>query len=255
MSFERGFSEVERAARSVSKASATLNVAAKALLRAARDGDIVAINKSVERLSSLADALRQEASNACSAWPFTLDSEEQFLKSGYLEELLKTAEGQGVRVQRHDNQLVAYPFIIRVLPSERAVRLNRDKLTGLRPTALSAKLKQAQAKKSRANVQPFLDALYSAYQMVAPDGGTVPLTRLYKAFTLLPNASAEYGRDDFARDILALDRSGIDETRSGIRISLPASTATKDSRDIITCVSPDGEQVTYYGSKLHEGGG
>jgi len=254
VNFEQGFSEVERAATGIVRTAATLASAAKAMIRAARDGDIASVSKSAQKLGSLADTVLQEISNTRSAWPFNADGEERYLKEQYTDELLRAAEKEGVKMQRRDGQLIAYPFIVRVLPAERAIQLNRTKIAKLRPSKLMAKLKVAQAHKSKGSVQPFLEALYSAYALVAgPDGGAVTLAKIYKAFTLLPNSSAEYSRDDFARDLLTLDRSGIAETKSGARFSLPASTGTKESRDTFACVAPDGEVVTYYA--IHFTGG
>ena len=231
-----------------------LTSVAKEMIRAARDGEIAAIGKNALKLGSLAETVLQELSNTRAAWPFTADSEERYLKEQYADELLRGAEGMGVKIQRHDGQLIAYPFIIRVLPAERAVQLNRTKVSKLRPTKLLAKLKTAQTKKSRVNVQPFLEALYSAYALVSgSDSGIVTLAKIYRTFTLLPNSSADYSRDDFARDLLTLDRSGITETKSGARFSLPASTGTKDSRDTFACAAPDGEVVTYYAIKFTGG--
>lgn len=254
MNFEQGFAEVERAATGVVRTAAMLTSVAKEMIRAAREGEIAGIGKSALKLGSLAETVLQEVSNTRSAWPFTADNEERYLKEQYADELLRGAEGAGVKIQRHDGQLIAYPFIIRVLAAERAVQLNRIRLYKLRPTKVLAKLKAAQTKKSRANVQPFLEALYSAYALVSGSGGgTVTLAKIYRAFTLLPNSSVDYGRDDFARDLLTLDRSGITETKSGARFSLPASTGTKDSRDTFACVAPDGEVVTYYAIKFTSG--
>ena len=247
MTFEQGFAEVERAADRVLKVTAALAATTKALLRAARDGDVTSISKSSQKLAGLAETVLQEVSNCRSAWPFSPESEERFLKDEYFNELIRLAEKEGLKVQRRDAQLVSYPYIVRVLPSERVLRLNRVRVTGLRPTNVVSRLRDAQTKRIRSNVQPFLESLYTAYQLVAgSDGGTVPLAKLYRAFTLLPNSAAEYSRDDFARDLLSLDRAGITKTRSGASISLPASTGTKDSRDIFTCVAQDGEVITYY---------
>jgi hypothetical protein len=252
VSFERGFAEVERAAGAVVKAAGMLGSAAKAMLRAAQDGDMADIGRAAQRMSAATEAAVQEAANARSAWPFAPEREELFLKEEYAAELVCAAEAIGLKIQRRDGLLVAYPSIIRILPSDRAVRLNRTRFFGLRPSKLAAKLKAAQNKKSRGGAQPFLEALHSAYELVAGAevGGVIPLAKIYKAFTLLPSSGADYSRDDFARDLFTLDRSGINETRSGARASLPASTGTKESRDTFVCVAPDGEIVTYYGIRF-----
>ena len=254
MSFEQGFADVERAAAAAEKAARTLAAAAKAMVRAAQEGDIGAIGRNAQKLGDAADAAAQETANARTAWPFSPEAEEGFLQDGYTAELLGAAETAELKMQPRDGVLVSYPFIIRILPGERAVRINKTRFPGLRPSRLVAKLKAAQNRKSRAAVQPFLEALHAAYRLVCGKdghGGSVPLARLYRAFTMLPGS--DYSRDDFARDLFSLDRSGVTETKSGARLALPASTGTKAPGNTFVCVAPDGEVVTYYAIRFSEG--
>jgi hypothetical protein len=77
-------------------------------------------------------------------------------------------------------------------------------------------------------------------------GTTILLAQIYKALTILPMLSGEYDKNDFARDLLMLDRSGVRTTKTGLSFSLPAATGTKGSKDIFASVGPDGEVVTFY---------
>ena len=255
MNFEQGFADVERAAGAVLRATRLLAAAARVMVRAAQEGDIAAIGRSAQRISEAAEAATQDAANARSAWPYSAQTEEDYLKEQYAAELVAAAQARGLEMQARDGLLVAYPSIIRVLPAERVVRINKTRSPGVRPSRLVAKLKAAQERKSRGSIQPFLEALYAAYLLVRGKEGTagsVALGRIYRAFTLLPGSASDYSRDDFARDLFTLDRSGINQTRAGARISLPASTGTKDSRDTFVCVAPNGEIVTYYALKFSE---
>jgi hypothetical protein len=142
------------------------------------------------------------------------------------------------------------------LPAERAVRINKTRFPGLRPSRLAAKLKADQDRKSRSAMGPFLEALYAAYLLVSGKhdrGAGVPLTKIYRALTIMPTAASDYTKDDFSRDLFSLDRSGITQTRSGARVSLPASTGTKAPGSTFVCVAPDGEVVTYYAVRFEEG--
>lgn len=255
MGFEEGFAEVEKAAAAAEKASKSLAATCKALVRAAQEGDLAAIAKNARKIGDAAQIAAQEATNARSAWTFSSEAEEDFLRHHYAGELLAAAEAAGLKMQPRDGLLLCYPFIIRVLPAERAVRINKNRVSGLRPSRLAAKLKADQNRKSRAAVQPFLEALYNAYQLVCEGhrgGGSVPLGRIYRAFTMLPGSAYDYSKDDFARDLLSLDRSGITQTRSGARLSLPASTGTKTPANTFVCVAPDGEVVTYYAIRFSQ---
>jgi len=254
VSFEQGFADVERAAATAEKAAKGLAAAAKAMVRAAQEGDIAALDRNAEKVGGAAETAAREAANARRAWPFSPEAEEQFLQDGYTAELLGAADSIGLKMQPRDGTLVSYPFIIRILPGERAVRINKTRFTGLRPSRLAAKLKADQDRKSKSAMQPFLEALHNAYRLVCGKdhhGASVPLARIYRAFTMLPGA--EYSKDDFARDLFSLDRSGITETRSGARVALPASTGTKTPGNTFVCVAPDGEVVTYYAIRFTQG--
>jgi hypothetical protein len=99
------------------------------------------------------------------------------------------------------------------------------------------------------NSDAFLEVLYQAYCLIGGNkemGTTVLLAQIYKALTILPMLRDEYDKNDFARDLLMLDRSSIRTTKTGLSFSLPAATGTKGSKDIFTSIGPDGEPVTFY---------
>jgi hypothetical protein len=248
VSFEQSFAEVEKSANAVLKAASLLSAAVKALAKAAQDGDLGKIAKQTQRMDDAVELVRQESANAHDAWPFNTEAEQAFLQEQYTAELIAAAQADGLRIEQRDNALVAYPSIVRILAGERAVRINKSKITSLRPSKLVGRLKAAQNQKPRANVQPFLESLFSAYRLISKDHdrATVPLVQIYRVLTMLPGVSSDYTRDDFSRDLLILDRSGVDQTRSGARVSLPASTGTRNPRDVFACAAPDGEVITYY---------
>lgn len=251
MNFEDAFDEVEKAAQAAVRAGGRLTAAAKALAKAAREGDIRGILKAREGLSSETDTARQEAANACVAWPFSSETEEQYLRDGYAEELLRRAETDGLKMLRHNGAMVAYPMVIRVQPSARVVTLNRKRVSGLRPSRLVARLKSIQNRRLPGNPQAFLETLFSAYRLTATGeraGAEVRLAEIFRILTLLPGA--DYSKEDFARDLLSLGRSGITATKSGARVSLPASGGTRDSRDTFVCITPDGEVIPFYAIKF-----
>ena len=254
--FERAFSDAEQAADATMRAATKVVSAAKQVTKAAKDGDIARLRKQTEQLATTGNALRQDVENARSAWPFSPEDEVDYLRERYAAEVVTLGKENGLSIRIQDQALVAYPSVIRVLPSEKAVKINRTKITGLRPSRLVSILKLAQSKKSRTNSQAFLDTLHAAYRLLIgsdPAGKPVLLTRVYKALTLLPGAGNEYSKDDFARDLLLLDRSGLRDAKAGSRVTFPASTGTKGSKDTFACVTPDGEVVTFYGIAFTEG--
>jgi hypothetical protein len=255
VTFEAGFADTERAAASAATIVVGLADAMKHLQRAAQEGDISKMRKASERLLVLLASTRQEVMNAQAAWPFSTEAEEIYLRESYGDEIMEAAKPEGLRIQRRDEGLVAFPSILRILPSDRAVRIDRKKVQALRPSRLVKILRAVQSKKPRVPPESFLEVLHRVYRLLAGKeyGTTVALAAVYEALTLLPGSTAAYDRTDFARDLFILDRSGLTRTKSGASFSLPASTGTKGSKGTYSFVAPDGEPVTYYGIRFMEG--
>ncbi|MGH9436784.1 MAG: hypothetical protein ACRD22_02545 [Terriglobia bacterium] len=254
MTFETGFADTERAATATTKVVATLSTAARQLQKAALEGDITKIRKTREKLQAALESTRQEVANAKSAWPFAPEDEEKYLKESFAAELIEIAKKDGLQVQQRDEGLVAFPSVVRILGGDRAVRINRTKVTGIRPTRITGLLKAIQSRKSKATAEHFLEVLHRAYRLVVgtEHGKTVALSSIYETLTLLPGSTATYDHTDFVRDVFLLDRSGITKTKSGAVYSLPASTGTKSTKGTFSFIAPDGETVTYYGIRFSE---
>ena len=254
LSFERGFEDVERAAAGAARASQAMLALTKAVEKAAKEGDLAALDRNLDRLDAALAAVRQEVANAKRAWPMTPDEVERDLAGSYGDELLEAARAAGLAMTERDGRYTAFPSIVRVLPGERALRIDKKRMSGIRPSRVAAILKVQQAKRPKFPVERFLEALYRAYRLVSKgdSGKTVLLDDILAAFTLRPGAAADYDQSDFTRDLYALDRSGVRQTKAGARVSLPAATGTKGQRGILTFVGPDGELVTYYGIRFEE---
>jgi len=258
--FEQGFADVQRAAFAAAKASVVLVTLTKQIQKAAQDGDIAKIRKVSERLAGALEVARQEGVNTRSAWPFTAEAEEAYLRDDYERELLDVAGTEGLQIRRQDERIVVYPSVLRILPSERAVSIDRIRVPTVRPSKLVALLKANQTKKPRFASERFLEALYRAYRLLTEKdsaGATIPLHRIYEALTLAPGASAEYNRSDFGRDLFHLDRSGLNQTKSGATFSLPASTGLRraGAKTTFSFIASDGEIITYYAIRFAEGNG
>jgi hypothetical protein len=226
----------------------------KQLQRAASVGDIPKVRKSAERLALVLDSIRQEVANVESAWPFSPDEEESYLRDSYAADLVAAAQAEGIQIQQLDEGLVAFPSIVRILAADRAVRINKKKVPGVRPSHVAKILKAIQSRRPKATPEAFLEVLHRAYRLLAGSeyGKTVALAGVYDTLTLLPGSTAGYGQTDFLRDLFLLDRSGVTRTKSGSVCSLPASTGTKGARGVLAFVAPDGERVSYYGIRFSE---
>ena len=265
MNFEQAFSDTERAADSALKSAGAVNTQARALMRAAKAGNIAGVKRAQAGLVEATKSLRQEVDNANAVWPFQAEDEERYLQDGYAAELTAAAQDAGLSIYEQDSALISYPSIVRILPGERAVRIDRKLERGIRPSHLAETLLKNQSKRSGFSPASFLRALYTVYSdiasesesdkdMIGGSGRVVPLARVYRLMTALPGISSDYGRNDFARDIYAIETEGPRVTRRGYRVDFPSSTGTRQPRasDLFHCIAPNGHRIPYYGVRFSE---
>jgi hypothetical protein len=261
MSFEQAFSDTEKAADSTIKSATDLARWAKSLQKEARKGNIGAIKRAASKLSEALGTLKQEVGIAVAIWPFQNEEEEAYLREYYASELREAAAEKGLDIHERDGLLISHPSILRILPSNRAVRIDKKQVSALRPSYLSGILKENQKKPPRFRSETFLKALQERYWVLAKaepprldgHGPVIPLARIYEAFTSLPGIKREYSKIDFARDVYFLECSGKLLTTSGFRVSFPSSTGTKTKKDTFPFVGPDGQVITYYGIQFSRG--
>ena len=255
MTFESGFADSERAASAATKSVHNLAGALKQLGKAAAKGELAAMRKAAERASTLLQSVLQDVGNAATAWPFSPDSEESYLRDSYANEIMDKAKAEAIPIQRLDDGYLAYPSILRISPLERTVTVDRKSLRGIRPSLVVNALKAIQTATPKHNPAKFINMLHHSYQLLVGKeyGKTLALSTVYDSLTQLPRSALTYAKSDFARDLFVLDQSGVTESRSGATISLPASTGTKGGRGTFSFVSPQGEPITYYGIQFQGG--
>lgn len=253
--FEQAFEDVERAAGAAVVSAQGLVSLAKKMQKAAREGNVAAIKRARSDFDAVLPEVSQAVSGAADSWPLPEDDEVRYLEDGYAEELCAVAEVLGLNVYERDGKLISYPSIVRVLPGDRAVRVDGKRVAAIRPSHLAGLLLKNQSKPARFRSDRFLEAIYTVYAEIvredgagraAGDGPVVPLARIYKLLTSLPGASREYDRTDFARDLFILEAEGPRRTRKGAAVSFPASTGTRRA-GLFTFVGPDGQEARYYG--------
>jgi hypothetical protein len=109
-----------------------------------------------------------------------------------------------------------------------------------------------QARPPRDRSEPFLEALEAAYGWVVERGGhrswgaVVRLVDIWGVLTVMPGASREYTKPEFARDLYLLDQSGVTVTKAGRTLRFSASTGTR-TPGVLTTVAADGRPVSYWG--------
>ena len=266
VSFEQACSDTESAAEAARKSAGNVVSQARALAKAAQTGNIASIKRCREKLNEALTALRQEVSNAGSCWPFSDEEEQLLFGEQYTDAIKSVAEAKGLSIQEQDELLISYPSIVRILPAERAVRVDKKRVFTARPSYLVDLLLANQKKSSGFPPQRFLESLYGVYTDIVDrsssdtlssrSGSVVPLARIYKLMTALPGAARDYDRNDFARDLYILDSNGPQRTRNGATVSFPSSTGTRRrSRDLFSFIGPEGDNAEYYGIRFSESDG
>ena len=224
------------------------------LLKAVEAGNL----RDLEKLRQAAQAAgAASAQQAAACLPLEFNAAEYLSPSGgYLAELKRSAEQEGVNVYERDGVIFCYPVLVRLEPETRAVRIDKKLEFNLHPKVLTARLKKEQSNEPKTRPEQFIESLFSAYRIVR-DGEyqgaavAVPLKRIYDILTLRPGSDKEYSLLDFTREIYFLDRSGITETKKGFRLSLTASTASRERQgDLLKFVTRDGHEKLYAGIKF-----
>ena len=261
--FEQAFAVVEEAASATVRSAGDLGKLAKQLEKAAKEGNIGAIKRTQSRLEASLEELRKATDAAAASWPFNEDEEQQHLRDGYADDLRQAALAQALNVYERDGRLIASPSIVRVLPADRAVRIDRKRISTIRPSHLVRLLLANQKKPGSYRSDVFLESLYGVYEELTKEdptgrlmkgaaGRVVPLSRVYNMFTSLPGGKREYAATDFARDIYLLERDGVLTTKRGATVSFPTSTGARSPKaeDLFTFVDSDGRDVQYYGVRF-----
>jgi len=248
--FEEALAQAERGVESALK---TAGVATRELRRArlgAKNGQVRDLRKALSAAESAAAALVEEARAARAGFDF---EEQDYLASGgYAKELMATAATAGVSMYEEDERLLCYPSLVRLLPADAAVEVDRVRERRLRPSALVRLLAAAQDRAPRFKPEPFLDSLRAAYELVVAReakkvDAVVRLIDVWAVLTLLPGQSREYTKQEFARDLYLLDQSGVTATpRSARSLRWSASTGTKGT-GVLTTVARSGQQQRYWG--------
>ena len=256
---EEAFAAAEADAEAALKAATGVLKALKRAQGAARQGQVRDWQTAVETARQGLTVLDRQVANLGESWQF---DEERYLQSGeFGRELIERATADGVRISELDNRLYCYPALIRVLPGDRAVLIDRKRERRLRPSVLVRHLRDLQRRPPRFRPADFLTALHAAYQVAVErkdgrqSGAVVPLAELYDLLTLLPGQAREYAKQEFVRDIYLLDQSGETTTKDGARLEFHSGSGARVPRGALTVVTQHGTEKTYHGISFVAGGG
>jgi hypothetical protein len=247
---EETLAATERAVDGALKAAAAATRELRRARTGAKNGQVRDLRKALEAAQSATAALAEQARTVTASFTF---SEQEYLASGgYTKELLAAAGSAGVAMYEEDERILCYPSLVRVLPGDAAVEIDRKRERRLRPSVLVGLLAGAQSRAPRFKPESFLDSLRQAYEHVVARSGkkvdaVVRLVDVWSVLTLLPGQSREYTKQEFARDLYLLDQSGVTRTtRSPRQLRWSASTGTKRT-GVLTTVARSGQQQRYWG--------
>lgn len=222
-------------------------------LRKAKVGAARGQVRDLRRALTAAAGYAAEAATAASSAEasFAFDDQVHLASGAFAEELVVAAAAADVIMVESDQRLLCYPSLIKVLPADAAVEIDRRRERRLRPSVLVALLAAAQQRPPRFQAETFLLSLDAAYDLVRAkhgkrDGVVLPLVDLWSVLTLLPGQQREYTKPEFARDLYLLDASGVATTKSGRQLRWHASTGTRGTGTLVT-VAQSGQQQLYWG--------
>lgn len=246
---EGALARVERAVEASSKAVASLARELKRAHAAAASGQVRELRRALDAGQAMAGDVVARVAAAATA--YDVDEVDLLASGAYAKELLATAEAADVAMFAEDDRLLCYPSIVRVLPGDVALEIDRKRARGIRPSVIVAQLAKAQRAGPRFKPAPFMASLVGAYDLVVAGQGKAPgavvrLLDVYNALTLLPGQSRDYTRAEFARDLYLLDQSGETAGPGGRRLRWAASSGTRQA-GVLTTVAMSGQQQRYWG--------
>ncbi len=193
------------------------------------------------------------AHDLASGWSFDTSS---YLADGrFLDDLKAAAAENGLSLFEKDGRIYCFPLLLRVDPKDTAVKIGRTLERRIRPSELARLLVAAQKRPQRFREERFLRILYGMWRHKVGTGwrGTgagpvVALADIHEMLTLLPGA--DYPVEEFARDLLLLDRKPDLRTPDGCRFELPASTLSKGGMKRVVVYDEQGRERTYIGLRF-----
>jgi hypothetical protein len=247
---EETLAATERAVDAALKSAATVTRELRKALAGARTGKVRDARKALAGAQAMATGLAAQTRELSDG--FDPDEQAYLASGGYVKELLAAAQARGVTIFEEDDRLLCYPSLLRVLPGDAAVEIDRRRERRIRPSVLVDLLAATQDRAPRFKAEAFLDSLRAGYELVvASEGkkedGVVRLVDVWSVLTMLPGQRSQYSKQEFARDLYLLDQSGVTRTAKSSRdLRWSASTGTKGSGLLVT-VARSGQRQHYWG--------
>jgi hypothetical protein len=246
---ESVLTDVEAAADQALRAAGAAHRDLKRARAAAAVGNVRDLRRSLEAAEASTAGLAEAARELRGTYDF--DEDDHLASGAYTSELLAAAKEADLAMVEEDDRLLAYPSLLRVLPADTSIEIDRRKERRLRPSVLVRMLRDAQRRTPRFQAQRFVESLAAAYDLElsrrsAAPGDVVRLADLYKLLTLLPTARGDYSIQEFTRDLYLTDQQGQVSAKDGRVLQWSASSGTRGA-GVLTTVSRTGQQQRYWG--------
>ena len=245
---EAALAATEARVEAAQREAAAVNRELKKARSAAAVGQVRDLRRALAAAAEVAQSLAQAAKEAEASHAF--DETDHLASGAYARELLDAAAEAGLAMVEDDDRLLCYPSLVRVLPADAVIEVDRRRERRLRPSVVVGVLATAQARPPKGKPEALLESLAAAYELLAarderPDP-VLRLDALWQALTMLPGAARDYSKPEFARDLYLLDQSGTVTTRSGRTLRFHASSGTRGA-GVLTTVAKTGQQQRYWG--------
>jgi hypothetical protein len=247
---EETLATTERAVDSALRSAAAVTRELRKALVGARNGQVREARRALASAHAATAGLVDETRALCDG--FDPDEQAYMASGAYVKELLAAAEARGVKIFEEEDRLLCYPSLLRVLPGDAAVEIDRVRERRIRPSVLVELLARTQDRAPRFKAEAFLDSLRAGYELVIASEGkkrdaVIRLVDIWSVLTMLPGQRGQYSKQEFARDLYLLDQSGVTRTaRNPREVRWSASTGTKGSGTLVT-VARSGQRQHYWG--------
>lgn len=240
---EAALAAAQADAEAVLKSAAAVTKELKKARAGAVTGQVRDLRKALDAAAALSAELAASVVQARAG--FDVDEGDYLASGGYAKELLALAAERGVAMFEEDERLLCYPSLLKLLPGDAAVEIDRRREKRLRPSVVVEALAAAQQRPPRFKAEPFLESVAGAYALLGGEG-VVRLFDVWEVLTLLPGQARDYTKPEFARDLYLLDQSRVTRTKAGLGLRWHASSGTRGA-GVLTTVAKTGQQQRYWG--------
>jgi hypothetical protein len=238
--------EVQKAGKAVVAAIGRTRAAVKV-------GRVADISRGLGAVTQRIDEASAAAGGLANGWSF--DASAYMADGRFVEDLKKAAAENGLVLFENDGRIYCFPLLLRVDPKEAAVKFGRRLERRIRPSELAGLLASAQKRPQRFREVQFLELLYRAWRRLVGtvwqgvgSGPVAGLADIHEILTLLPGT--DYPIEEFARDLLLLDRRPDLRTRDGCRFEFPASTLSRGRMRRVVAYDEQGGERAYLGIRF-----